>query len=77
MGKTRYIQEAKRERKRPTGKYKALGLMSGTSLDGVDAAIIETDGERVLGFGATHFRPYTDDEKNILAMAGSIRHSRA
>ena len=25
--------------------------MSGTSLDGVDVAVIETDGERVLGFG--------------------------
>lgn len=25
--------------------YKAIGLMSGTSLDGVDAAVLETDGE--------------------------------
>lgn len=25
--------------------YKAIGLMSGTSLDGVDAALVETDGE--------------------------------
>jgi anhydro-N-acetylmuramic acid kinase len=24
--------------------YRAIGLMSGTSLDGVDAALIETDG---------------------------------
>ncbi len=30
---------------------RVVGLMSGTSLDGVDAALIETDGERVLGFG--------------------------
>lgn len=29
----------------------AIGLMSGTSLDGVDAAIIETDGESVSHFG--------------------------
>ena len=29
----------------------ALGLMSGTSLDGVDVALIETDGERVDRFG--------------------------
>lgn len=29
----------------------ALGLMSGTSLDGVDAALIKTDGEKVLEFG--------------------------
>ncbi|MGE4482905.1 anhydro-N-acetylmuramic acid kinase [Acidocella sp.] len=30
---------------------KAIGLMSGTSLDGVDAAWIETDGESIRGFG--------------------------
>ncbi len=29
----------------------ALGLMSGTSMDGVDAAIIITDGETITGFG--------------------------
>ena len=28
---------------------RAIGLMSGTSLDGVDAAWLETDGERVGG----------------------------
>ena len=30
---------------------RAIGLMSGTSLDGVDAAWLETDGERVIAFG--------------------------
>ena len=29
----------------------AIGLMSGTSLDGVDAAMVLTDGERVEAFG--------------------------
>ena len=29
----------------------ALGLMSGTSLDGIDAALIRTDGEQVYEFG--------------------------
>lgn len=28
--------------------YRAIGLMSGTSLDGIDAAMIETDGEAVV-----------------------------
>ena len=28
------------------GAIRAIGLMSGTSLDGVDVALIETDGER-------------------------------
>ncbi len=36
----------------------ALGLMSGTSLDGVDAALIETDGETVASVGAWHTEPY-------------------
>ena len=29
----------------------ALGAMSGTSLDGVDAATVVTDGERIEAFG--------------------------
>ena len=37
---------------------RALGLMSGTSADGVDAAIIETDGETVHAFGPCHTVPY-------------------
>ena len=40
--------------------YRALGLMSGTSLDGVDVALIETDGERVLGFGPALERPFAE-----------------
>ncbi len=35
-----------------------IGLMSGTSLDGVDAALIETDGVRVAGFGPSLTIPY-------------------
>ncbi len=50
-------------------RYKALGLMSGTSLDGVDAAIIETDGETVFSFKDTYFRPYTQGEQDVLHAA--------
>lgn len=44
----------------------AIGLMSGTSLDGVDIALIETDGERVAAFGPTGYRPYTEHERGLL-----------
>jgi anhydro-N-acetylmuramic acid kinase len=44
----------------------AIGLMSGTSLDGVDAALIETDGERLAGLGPVGYRPYTPQEKSLL-----------
>ncbi|MDP5306412.1 anhydro-N-acetylmuramic acid kinase [Paracoccus spongiarum] len=45
---------------------RALGMMSGTSLDGVDAAMIETDGRRIAGFGPSRFRAYSDNEAAVL-----------
>jgi anhydro-N-acetylmuramic acid kinase len=47
----------------------ALGLMSGTSLDGIDLAIVRTDGERVVEPGPTHSYPYNRDLKIFIRRA--------
>ena len=55
---------------------RTIGLMSGTSLDGVDAAWLETDGERIGGFGPTLTLPYDDrlraDLRRILDHAPNL-----
>ena len=58
---------------------RALGLMSGTSMDGVDLALIETDGVTIRvqrsanGYleplGPTGYRAYTDDDRALLRAA--------
>ena len=55
----------------------AIGLMSGTSLDGVDVALITTDGETVSKFGPTAFRPYSDAQRDVLrrALAAAVTAS--
>ena len=50
--------------------YKAIGLMSGTAMDGIDAALIETDGYdhvRFLGFESkTHDTEFREQLKSCL-----------
>jgi anhydro-N-acetylmuramic acid kinase len=47
----------------------AIGLMSGTSQDGVDVALIDSDGERIAQLGATACRPYSKAERTLLRRA--------
>lgn len=47
----------------------ALGLMSGTSMDGIDAALIETDGEGAVQMGPSAELNYTDEERTLLRQA--------
>ncbi len=51
------------------GPVWALGGMSGTSVDGVDAAMILTDGEQIFEFGKSAYLPYSKDERAMLLSA--------
>ena len=57
----------------------AIGLMSGTSYDGVDVALIETDGEEIGNLGPTGYRPYSEQERDVLrrAIAAERNHDGA
>jgi anhydro-N-acetylmuramic acid kinase len=53
---------------------RAIGLMSGTSMDGIDVALIGTDGEDVVERGPSHTLPYDPDFKS--ALAGALEDAR-
>jgi anhydro-N-acetylmuramic acid kinase len=53
----------------PSAPVVAIGLMSGTSQDGVDVALIETDGEVISRFGPTAYRTYSKAERALLRSA--------
>ncbi|MGD9866618.1 MAG: anhydro-N-acetylmuramic acid kinase [Hyphomicrobiales bacterium] len=50
-------------------KLRALGLMSGTSMDGVDAAVIVTDGERVLERSGGIGLSYAEGDRSLIEAA--------
>lgn len=51
---------------------RAVGLMSGTSMDGVDLALVETDGEASVVLGATAFTPYPVALRQLLKRANEV-----
>lgn len=48
---------------------RVLGMMSGTSMDGIDLALIETDGGSTVRFGPTGYSPYEPADRALLREA--------
>ena len=47
-------------------KYKAIGLMSGTSIDGIDLSMIESDGKNHIELIGQQYQPYSNSFKHKL-----------
>ena len=51
---------------------RAIGLMSGTSMDGVDAAVVETNGETISALGPSRYTPFDDATRALLRDAVKV-----
>jgi len=54
------------------GPMKILGFMTGTSLDAVDMAVLETDGEEIQGFGPAGERKLREATRDLLLKTTDI-----
>jgi anhydro-N-acetylmuramic acid kinase len=50
-------------------RVRAAGAMSGTSFDGVDIAVIDTDGVDIFDFGETRSAAYSEADRTVLRAA--------
>lgn len=58
------------------GVQRAIGVISGTSMDGIDVAVIETDGENLVRTGAGHTYPYPPAlRRELLAVAADAKRA--
>lgn len=55
---------------------KALGFMSGTSMDGVDAALLETDGASIESFGPWLTVPFSPEIRAAMRIATALAPPR-
>ncbi len=56
--------------------YTVIGLMSGTSLDGVDAAVIRTDGQDYVEPVSFLTIPYTPNDRGKIRRCYGIKDER-
>ena len=52
-----------------TSFFPVIGLMAGTSIDGIDATLVETDGERLIRSGLSIHAPYRDETRAMIFAA--------
>ena len=49
--------------------FRAIGAMTGTSMDAIDLAYLETDGRQTLKFGPSASYPFSDEDRVLLRKA--------